>query len=262
MQHVVPCVVTQLYLSLLGRQDLPLQYTHNNVLSFATSANSFLLARTQFLLFGINQARDPLDFPATSPLPPNYFFFGTGHNSRTFIYKSNENPATQSSADAPTAFKSRVHHLSNLVARSHSHVPLPTVDVPLAWGKPRYAAAGAPTRNEDLIRDEDYVPPPPPNPNSQQQSAAAQIFQYVVTTPLGFIPLYQSHSLIYHPWACLSITVPWVSCTLGGARTKEEPCLYDPSVRPKVYRQSINKNSTGVLLTQQHAVNEVRTQVR
>ncbi|KAG0703933.1 hypothetical protein DFH29DRAFT_1068387 [Suillus ampliporus] len=130
----------------------------------------------------INQARDPLDFPATSPLPPNYSSSAQATTHGLSYIKSNENspstrppPATQSSADAPTAFKSRVHHLSTWWPVRTRHVPLPIVDVPLAWGKPRYAAAGAPTRNEDLIRDEDYVPPPPPNPDSQQQSAAAHV---------------------------------------------------------------------------------------
>ncbi|KAG0703897.1 hypothetical protein DFH29DRAFT_874170 [Suillus ampliporus] len=51
------------------------------------------------------------------------------------------------------------------------------VDVPLAQGKERNAAAGAPTNDDDLIRDEDYIPstPPSPNPDSQQRPAGGQI---------------------------------------------------------------------------------------
>ncbi|KAG1886119.1 hypothetical protein F4604DRAFT_1917801 [Suillus subluteus] len=39
------------------------------------------------------------------------------------------------------------------------------VDVPLAPGKLRYATAGAPGPDDDLIHDEDYVSPPSPSPN-------------------------------------------------------------------------------------------------
>ncbi|KAG2070939.1 YVTN repeat-like/Quino protein amine dehydrogenase [Suillus decipiens] len=52
--------------------------------------------------------------------------------------------------------------------------PQPSVDVPLAPAKLRYAAAGAPSNDDDdLIRDEDYVPPPSPNPRSRSGSVNA-----------------------------------------------------------------------------------------
>ncbi|KAG1886141.1 hypothetical protein F4604DRAFT_1900559 [Suillus subluteus] len=48
------------------------------------------------------------------------------------------------------------------------HASLAIVDVPLAPGKLRYATAGAPGDDDDLIRDEDYISPPPsPTPGSR-----------------------------------------------------------------------------------------------
>lgn len=112
-----------------------------------------------------HEPRDPLDFPATLPLPPNYSPSG---QTTTQSRSARLPPASQSSTAVPTTFKSRIRNLS---AR------LPIVDVPLAQGKERNAAAGAPRkRNDDWIPDEDHVSPPPsPTPGSQPQSAARPI---------------------------------------------------------------------------------------
>ncbi|KAG2093915.1 uncharacterized protein F5147DRAFT_720483 [Suillus discolor] len=112
-----------------------------------------------------HEPSDPLDFPATLPLPPNYSPSG---QATTQSRSARLPPASQSSTAVPTTFKSRIRHLS---AR------LPIVDVPLAQGKERNAAAGAPPkRNDDWIPDEDHVfPPPSPTPGSQPQSAARPI---------------------------------------------------------------------------------------
>ncbi|KAG2099830.1 quinon protein alcohol dehydrogenase-like superfamily [Suillus discolor] len=98
---------------------------------------------------------NPLDFPATSPLPrplPTH-----DENSR----RTPAPPTTQSSVinTSPTLKSNRL---------SNWWRALPTiVDVPLAPGRLRYAAAGAPGPDDELIRDEDYVSPPSPNPGSR-----------------------------------------------------------------------------------------------
>ncbi|KAG1802350.1 uncharacterized protein BJ212DRAFT_1439180, partial [Suillus subaureus] len=109
------------------------------------------------------EPRDPLDFPATSPLPPNRF---PPTQATTKSRSARLLPASQSSTATPTTFISRIRS-----AR------LPIVDAPLAQGKERNAAAGAPPKDDDdLIRDEDYVSPPPsPTPGSQPRSAARPI---------------------------------------------------------------------------------------
>jgi len=97
---------------------------------------------------------NPLDFPATSPLPrplPTH-----EENSRR-----TPAPPTQSSVinNSPTL---RSNRLSSWWRAS------PTiVDVPLAPGRLRHAAAGAPGPDDELIRDEDYVSPSSPNPGSR-----------------------------------------------------------------------------------------------
>ncbi|KAG1783036.1 hypothetical protein EV702DRAFT_1040813 [Suillus placidus] len=84
---------------------------------------------------------------------------------------------TQSSATAPTTFKTWLHHPSTWWPARAGHALPPIVDVPLAPGKLRIATAGAPTFDEDLIRDEDYVPSTPlsPHPNSQRPSTGVQV---------------------------------------------------------------------------------------
>ncbi|KAG1778447.1 hypothetical protein EV702DRAFT_1196436 [Suillus placidus] len=104
-----------------------------------------------------------LQFLATLPLP------------RPLI-KPDENspptpapPTTQSSAiNTPATLKSSLHRLSTWWPFQTDHASPAIVDVPLAPGKLRYATAGAPGDDDDLIRDEDYVSPPPsPNPGSR-----------------------------------------------------------------------------------------------
>ncbi|KAG1793956.1 uncharacterized protein HD556DRAFT_457553 [Suillus plorans] len=91
---------------------------------------------------------NPLDFPATFPLPralPKH-----GDNARhTPVPRTTQSSAISTSSN----LKSRLHRLS-------THASPTIVDVPLAPGRLRYAAAGAPGPEDDLIRDEDYVPPP------------------------------------------------------------------------------------------------------
>ncbi|KAG2738842.1 YVTN repeat-like/Quino protein amine dehydrogenase [Suillus brevipes Sb2] len=99
------------------------------------------------------EPRNLLDFPATSPLP------------RSHISRTPAPPTTQFSAinTSPT-LTPRLYRLWPFQANNAS----PTVvDVALAPGKLRIATAGAPGDDDDLIRDEDYIPPPPsPSPNS------------------------------------------------------------------------------------------------
>ncbi|KAG1752474.1 uncharacterized protein EDB91DRAFT_1243239 [Suillus paluster] len=128
-----------------------------------------------------SQPRDPLNFPVTSPLPPNYFS-SVQATTRRFSHldpqeSSRSTPpplVIQSSATTSTTFMSLLHNLSTWWPVRPGH---PFVDVPLAQGKERNAGAGAPKINEGWIRDEDYIPSTPPssNPDSQQPSAAAQI---------------------------------------------------------------------------------------
>ncbi|KAG1848495.1 hypothetical protein DFJ58DRAFT_914988 [Suillus subalutaceus] len=110
-----------------------------------------------------NEPRNPLDFPATSPLPRP-------------LTKTDENcrptptpPTTQSSTIKTSATPaSSLHQLSTWWPFQKDHTSPAIVDVPLAPAKLRYATAGAPRDDDDLIRDEDYVSPPPsPNPGSR-----------------------------------------------------------------------------------------------
>ncbi|KAG1761258.1 hypothetical protein EV702DRAFT_1237038 [Suillus placidus] len=102
------------------------------------------------------EPRNILDFPATSPLP------------RSHISRTPAPPTTQSSTiNTSPKLASPLHRLWPLHT---NHASPPTVDVPLAPGKLRNAAAGAPGDHDDddLIHDEDYVSPPPsPNPGSR-----------------------------------------------------------------------------------------------
>ncbi|KAG2743107.1 YVTN repeat-like/Quino protein amine dehydrogenase [Suillus brevipes Sb2] len=96
------------------------------------------------------EPRNLLDFPATSPLPRS-------HISRTAVP-----PTTQSSViNTSSTLSSRLYRLWPLQT---NHASPTIVDVPLAPGKLRIATAGAPSDDDDLIRDEDYVSPPP-SPN-------------------------------------------------------------------------------------------------
>ncbi|KAG2048833.1 YVTN repeat-like/Quino protein amine dehydrogenase [Suillus hirtellus] len=98
---------------------------------------------------------NPLNFPATSPLPrplPTH-----DENSR----RTPAPPTTQSSV-INNSLTLRSNRLS-----SWWHASPTIVDVPLAPGRLRYAAADAPGPDDELIRDEDYVSPPSPNPGSR-----------------------------------------------------------------------------------------------
>ncbi|KAG1846758.1 hypothetical protein DFJ58DRAFT_915287 [Suillus subalutaceus] len=112
---------------------------------------------------GNDQHRDPLDFPATSPLPHKYSHSAqeaTKTHSRMNPYENSQPPITQSS----TTFKARLRDLRT------GHALSPIVGTPLAQGKERNAAADAPPKNnKDWIPYEDHVPsrPPSPNPDSQ-----------------------------------------------------------------------------------------------
>ncbi|KAG1902686.1 uncharacterized protein F5891DRAFT_1022938 [Suillus fuscotomentosus] len=107
----------------------------------------------------------PLQFPATAPLP------------RPIVKPNDDNyrlTTTQSSTPTPTTFKYR---LSTWWSLQTDHASSAIVNVPLAQGKERNAAAGAPRRkNDEWIPDEDHVSPPPsPNPDSQQPITAGQV---------------------------------------------------------------------------------------
>ncbi|KAG0703879.1 hypothetical protein DFH29DRAFT_914519 [Suillus ampliporus] len=137
-----------------------------------------------------DQPRDPLDacllylfpsqlthhissqFPATSALPPNHFPSAQALTQGHSHMHPRENPCPSTPPiilSSATASNAGLHHLFTWWPVRAGHTPPPIVNVPLAWGQSRYAAAGAPTRDEDLIRDEDV--PPPPDPNSQPPSA-------------------------------------------------------------------------------------------
>ncbi|KAG1892212.1 hypothetical protein F4604DRAFT_1672286 [Suillus subluteus] len=115
--------------------------------------------------------RDPLDFPATSPLPRNYSHLAQEITKTHSRMNPHEN--SQSKLARSPITQSRLHHLSSWWPIRIGHASLPIVDVPLALGKLRIATAGALTHDDDdLIRDEDYVSPcPPTNLNSRQAPA-------------------------------------------------------------------------------------------
>ncbi|KAG1752492.1 uncharacterized protein EDB91DRAFT_1077871 [Suillus paluster] len=97
----------------------------------------------------------PLQFPATSPLPPNHFPLVQATSKAPFDLDPHENsrsapaPATTQSSAAPTTFRARIHRLSTWWPIRPGHPPPPVVDVPLAWGELRHAAAGAPPTDDD-----------------------------------------------------------------------------------------------------------------
>jgi hypothetical protein len=127
----------------------------------------FLPSRTDTARpIGTNEPRNPLDFPATAPLP----------RSLVNPHENVQPLTTRSSAPASTTLKSRLHSLSTWRPLQTGHASSAIVDVPLAQGKERNAAAGAPRKDDEWIPYEDHVSPPPsPNPDSQQPSAARQI---------------------------------------------------------------------------------------
>ncbi|KAJ8590838.1 hypothetical protein M405DRAFT_141537 [Rhizopogon salebrosus TDB-379] len=126
-----------------------------------------------------NEPCDPLDVPATSSrrhdlshstqamseVHPGMI---TSENSRSVLAP----PVTQSSATASTTIRLRPRlSLSNWWPLHAGHALPLVADVPLAQGKLRHAAAGAPKANDDeYVRDEDFDPTSFPNPNSQRAS--------------------------------------------------------------------------------------------
>ncbi|KAG2349164.1 WD40 repeat-like protein [Suillus weaverae] len=129
-----------------------------------------------------DQPHDPLDFPAILPLPncsPSSRATTRGRSDTANHENSRSTPlplATQPFA-APTTFKPRLYSISTWWPARAGHASPPIVDVPLAPGKLRYATAGAPSFDDDLIRDEDFVPSAPlsPHPNSQRPSTGVQV---------------------------------------------------------------------------------------
>ncbi|KAG2073605.1 hypothetical protein BDR04DRAFT_1094532 [Suillus decipiens] len=112
---------------------------------------------------------NPLDFPATLPLPRP--LLNRDGNSR-----STPAPPTTQSSVINTFPISWSHRPSTWRPFQTDHAPA-IIDVPLAPGKLRYAAAGAPSNIDDgLIRDEDYIPSPPPSPNARQHGCGRFCF--------------------------------------------------------------------------------------
>lgn len=115
-----------------------------------------------------DQPRDPLDFPATSPLPQS--LSPSGHSDVDPHENSRATPAlpaTRSTFIAPTVFTTRPNHLRA------GRAPPPSADVPYAQGKERNAAAGAPKKDDDIVPDE-FLDPPSPHPDSQEPTAAVK----------------------------------------------------------------------------------------
>jgi hypothetical protein len=80
-------------------------------------------------------------------------------------------PAPPCVVNTSPTLKSSLHRLSSWrpFQTDHASPVMNVVDVPIAPGKLRYATAGAPGNDDDLIRDEDYVSPPPSlNPGSRR----------------------------------------------------------------------------------------------
>ncbi|KAG2073591.1 WD40 repeat-like protein [Suillus decipiens] len=109
-----------------------------------------------------DEPHNPLDFPATSPLPRP--LLNPDLNSRF----APAPPITQSSViSTSSTLLSRLYRPSTWWAFQTDHASPAIVDVALAPAKLRYATAGAPSDDDGLTRDEDYVPPPP-SPNTGQ----------------------------------------------------------------------------------------------
>ncbi|KAG2740511.1 WD40 repeat-like protein [Suillus brevipes Sb2] len=129
--------------------------------------------------------RKPVIIPVRSPIPqplptsdphpfPRFLRKLLPFSSRTNVVHTEPRNLLDSRTPAPpTTQFSAINTSPNLTPRLYRLWPFqannasPTVvDVPLAPGKLRIATAGAPGDDDDLIRDEDYVPPPSPSPNS------------------------------------------------------------------------------------------------
>ncbi|KAG1735697.1 uncharacterized protein EDB91DRAFT_1250323 [Suillus paluster] len=82
---------------------------------------------------------------------------------------SRPTPAPPTTLFSTTTSNVGLHRSSTWWPVRAGHALPPIVGVSLAWGELLHAAAGAPAQDNDLIRDEDYVP----DPNSQPQSAGS-----------------------------------------------------------------------------------------
>ncbi|KAG1755352.1 hypothetical protein EDB19DRAFT_1901571 [Suillus lakei] len=122
-----------------------------------------------------DQPHDPWDFPATSPLPPNRSPYARtltqGSSHINFRENPRPTPAPPTTLSPASASKARLSSLFTWWPVRAGHTSPPTVHVPLAWGELRHAAAGAPSNDDDWIRDEDVPSPPSPNPNSRPLAA-------------------------------------------------------------------------------------------
>ncbi|KAG1788488.1 uncharacterized protein HD556DRAFT_1312063 [Suillus plorans] len=109
-----------------------------------------------------DQPRNPLDFPATSPLP-HPLRMTPDKNSRSIPAPPNPLPSALPQSSNPAYIDYRLGGpFTQVLCRRPSSMSLSRrVD----WY--RYAAAGAPRDDDSLIRDEDYVSPPP-SPNPEQ----------------------------------------------------------------------------------------------
>ncbi|KAJ8596140.1 hypothetical protein M405DRAFT_805847 [Rhizopogon salebrosus TDB-379] len=122
------------------------------------------------------QPRDPLDFPAPSLLHPIHSPSsqatpqGRAYTDRP--KNSRRTPASPTNiAPSPTPVSLRTR-LSTWWPVHATHPAPPNVDVPLAQGLSRNAAAGAPKKSDDLVPDECFDSS---NPDSQQPSGATRI---------------------------------------------------------------------------------------
>ncbi|KAG2746431.1 TolB, C-terminal domain-containing protein [Suillus brevipes Sb2] len=131
--------------------------------------------------------RKPVIIPVRSPIPqplptsdphafPRFrrkflpFFSPTNavHTEPRNLLDSQPTPAPPTDSSTITTSPKLASRLHRLWPLQTNHTSPTIVDVPLAPGKLRIAAAGAPGDDDDLIRDEDYVSPPPsPNPGSR-----------------------------------------------------------------------------------------------
>ncbi|KAJ8596238.1 hypothetical protein M405DRAFT_805806 [Rhizopogon salebrosus TDB-379] len=115
---------------------------------------------------------DPLDVPATSSQHHNLSHSTQGMSEvhPGMIPGENSRPVLALPITQSFRPRSRIS-LSNWWPLHASHTPASVVDVPLAQGKLRHAAADAPKANDDeYVRDEDFDPTCLPNPNSQRAS--------------------------------------------------------------------------------------------
>ncbi|KAG2153563.1 uncharacterized protein EDB93DRAFT_1248827 [Suillus bovinus] len=112
----------------------------------------------------INEPHNPLDFPATGPLPRSI----VDHHDNFLP------PTIQSSSPTSTSIKSLLRSLSTWRPLQTGHGLPAIVDTPLAHGQ-NVAAGGTHHKDDEWITEEEYVSSHPPhNPDSQQQTTAGQ----------------------------------------------------------------------------------------